>query len=168
MKRKNSFRRASLVWLYFALVAVLILVIATLIVSAVLFFLFRRGDIPPGPAGRFPIDLIVILGAILGTAVAILVLKQIFKPIERLSKGLRRVSAGDFSVFFHFPFRHLPPESAWRKHSGAPEKAGISSKKFVFFATALRFHILFRIGYQLCIVVQPKTLRNKVKPTKKR
>ena len=98
MKRKNSFRRASLVWLYFALVAVLILVIATLIVSAVLFFLFRRGDIPPGPAGRFPIDLIVILGAILGTAVAILVLKQIFKPIERLSKGLRRVSAGDFSV----------------------------------------------------------------------
>lgn len=98
MKGKNSFRRTSLVWLYFALVAVLILVIVTLIMSAVMFLLFRRGDIPPGPAGRFPIDFMIILGAILGTVVAILVVKQIFKPIERLSEGLRRVSAGDFSV----------------------------------------------------------------------
>ena len=98
MKRKDSFRRTSLVWLYFALVAVLILVIVTLIMSAVMFLLFRRGDIPPGPAGMFPLDFTIILGAILGTVVAILVIKQIFKPIERLSRGLRRVSAGDFSV----------------------------------------------------------------------
>ena len=99
MKRKDSFKRTSLVWLYFAVVAVLVLVIVTLIMSAVMFLLFRRGDIPPGqPAGRFPIDSMIILGAILGTAVAILVIKQIFKPIERLSEGLRRVSAGDFSV----------------------------------------------------------------------
>lgn len=99
MKHKNSFKRTSLVWLYFALVAVLILVIVTLIMSAILFLLFRRGDIPPGqPAGMLPFDFIVILGAILGTVVAILVIKQIFKPIERLSEGLRRVSAGDFSV----------------------------------------------------------------------
>ena len=98
MKRKDSFRRTSLVWLYFALVAVLILVIVTLIMSAVLFLLFRRGDIPPGPAGTFPLDFMIILGAILGTVVAILVVKQIFKPIERLSDGLCRVSAGDFSV----------------------------------------------------------------------
>ena len=99
MKRKDSFKRTSLVWLYFALVAVLVLVIVTLIMSAGMFFLFRRGDIPPGqPGGLFPIDFVVILGAVLGTAVATLVIKQIFKPIERLSEGLRRVSAGDFSV----------------------------------------------------------------------
>lgn len=99
MKRKDSFTRTSLVWLYFAIVAVLVLVIVTLIMSAGMFFLFRRGDIPPGqPGGMFPIDFIVILGAILGTTVAILVIKQIFKPIERLSEGLRRVSLGDFSV----------------------------------------------------------------------
>lgn len=98
MKRKQTFRRTSLVWLYFALVAMLILVIATLVMSAVMFLLFRRGDIPPGPAGMFPLDFMIILGAILGTVVALLVIKQIFKPIERLSKGLRRVSEGDFSV----------------------------------------------------------------------
>lgn len=98
MKRKDSFKRTSLVWLYFALVAVLILVIATLIMSAVMFLLLRRGDAPPAPAGMFPIVFTVVLGAILGTVVAILVIKQIFKPIERLSSGLRRVSAGDFSV----------------------------------------------------------------------
>ena len=98
MKHKDTFKRTSLVWLYFALVAVLILVIVTLIMSAVMFLLFRRGDIPPGPAGMFPLDFMIILGAILGTVVAILVIKQIFKPIERLSKGLRRVSTGDFSV----------------------------------------------------------------------
>ncbi len=98
MKHKDSFRRTSLIWLYFALVAVLILVIATLVMSAVMFLLFRRGDIPPGPAGMFPLDFMIILGAILGTVVAILVVKQVFKPIERLSSGLRRVSAGDFSV----------------------------------------------------------------------
>lgn len=98
MKRKDSFRRTSLVWLYFALVAVLILVIVTLLLSAVLFLLFRRGEIPPGPAGMFPIEFAVILGAILGTVVTILIVKQIFQPIGRLSKGLRRVSAGDFSV----------------------------------------------------------------------
>ena len=98
MKHKDTFKRTSLVWLYFALVAVLILVIVTLIMSGVMFLLFRRGDIPPGPAGMFPIDFMVILGAILGTVVAILVIKQIFKPIERLRNGLRRVSAGDFSV----------------------------------------------------------------------
>lgn len=98
MKHKDSFKRTSLVWLYFALVAVLILVIVTLIMSAVMFLLFRRGDIPPGPAGMFPLDFMIILGAVIGTVVAILVIKQIFKPIERLSKGLRRVSAGDFSV----------------------------------------------------------------------
>ena len=98
MKHKDSFKRTSLVWLYFALVAVLILVIVTLIMSAVMFLLFRRGDIPLGPAGMFPLDFMIILGAILGTVVAILVIKQIFKPIERLSKGLRRVSTGDFSV----------------------------------------------------------------------
>ena len=99
MKRKDSIKRTSLVWLYFALVAVLILVIVTLIMSAVMFLLFRRGDIPPGqPIGMFPIDFMIILGAILGTAVSILVIKQIFKPIERLSGGLRRVSRGDFSV----------------------------------------------------------------------
>ena len=98
MKHKDTFKRTSLVWLYFALVAVLILVIVTLIMSAVMFLLFRRGDIPLGPAGMFPLDFMIILGAILGTVVAILVIKQIFKPIERLSKGLRRVSTGDFSV----------------------------------------------------------------------
>lgn len=97
-KRKNSFRRASLVWLYFALAAVLILIVASLIMSAVFFLLFRRGDVPPGPAGWFPLELMIILGAVLGTVVAVLVLQQIFKPIERLSKGLRRISAGDFSV----------------------------------------------------------------------
>ncbi len=99
MKRKDSIKRTSLVWLYFAIVAVLILVIVTLIMSAVMFLLFRRGDIPPGqPIGMLPIDFIIILGAILGTAVSILVIKQIFKPIERLSRGLRCVSRGDFSV----------------------------------------------------------------------
>ncbi len=97
MKHKDSLKQTSLVWLYFALVAVLILVIVTLIMSAIMFLLFRRGDIPPGP-GMLPFDFVVILGAILGTVVAILVIKQIFKPIERLSEGLRRVSRGDFSV----------------------------------------------------------------------
>ena len=99
MKRKNTLGRTSLVWLYFALVVILILVIVTLIISAIMFLAFRKNDLPPGtPAGIIPIDLMVILGAILGTVVAMLVIKQIFKPIERLSKGLRLVSAGDFSV----------------------------------------------------------------------
>ena len=98
MKHKKNLQRTSIVWLYFALVAILILVIATLIMSAVMFLLFRRGDVPPGPAGMFPLDFMIILGAILGTVVAILVIKQVFKPIERISKGLRRVAEGDFSV----------------------------------------------------------------------
>ena len=97
MKHKDSLKQTSLVWLYFALVAVLILVIVTLIMSAIMFLWVRRGEIPPGP-GMLPFDFVVILGAILGTVVAILVIKQIFKPIARLSEGLRRVSRGDFSV----------------------------------------------------------------------
>ena len=54
MKHKDTFKRTSLVWLYFALVAVLILVIVTLIMSAVCSFYFAVEIFRPVPQECFP------------------------------------------------------------------------------------------------------------------
>lgn len=97
-------QRISLMLLFSGIVLIFLLV-TTIIVGLVVFFLVSRGTLQFGKNelnGVSVIFILVLLSAIIGTALAFGTLRFPLKPVNKILNALKRLSSGDYSVRLHF------------------------------------------------------------------
>lgn len=92
-------KRHSTIWLRFAGVVFVTILVVFLFMTAIWFFLYRSGVIPVSPGER-KVPFLMLFGGslLLGGAVALYVGQVIIKPIQKIGNAFRAVSEGDFSV----------------------------------------------------------------------
>lgn len=99
MKCGLKTKRHSTIWLYFAMILFLTVMVAFLIISAVWFALYKMNITGYDPHGRRAPLLLFFIGSLaLGGMLAIFVGKVIIAPVKRLGDAFREVSRGNFDV----------------------------------------------------------------------
>lgn len=92
-------KRHSTIWLRFAGVVFLTILMVFLVLTVIWLLLFRFGVIPVSPQER-KLPVLTLLGGslLLGGAVALYVGRVIIKPIQRIGDAFHEVSEGNFAV----------------------------------------------------------------------
>jgi len=95
MKKKPH----STLWLYFAAIIFIILLVTAFIMVGVAFTMFHLGFFHrPGNSPLFPIIGLLFFSVVIGTAVSLVVAKKILKPITKLSEASAEVARGNFNI----------------------------------------------------------------------
>lgn len=94
-----SKKRHSTIWLRFAGVVFITILIVFFVITAVWLLLFKFGVIQADPhERRMPFLLLLSGSLLLGGAVAVYVGKVIIRPIQKIGEACREVSEGNFAV----------------------------------------------------------------------
>ena len=92
-------RRCSNMWLYFALIIFVIMLVTAIIMTVLAFLLFRLGHFSyPGGHPLPPIVFLLFISVLIGTAISLFVGRKILKPVTKLSEAAREVAKGNFDI----------------------------------------------------------------------
>ncbi|MDD9146935.1 MULTISPECIES: HAMP domain-containing sensor histidine kinase [unclassified Sporolactobacillus] len=96
MKNKKAH---TTLWLYFAIVVFLIMLVTAMIMTIIAFILLHFGYLNPSDrTPLIPISILMFMSIVIGTVISLFVGKKILKPITQFSKAAKQVAKGDFNI----------------------------------------------------------------------